>query len=668
MIITDVQGRYQYVNNAFCWIVGYSQEELSRESLDLQRFTHPDDLEATTEGVKKLLAGEVPAFFIEKRYLRKDGSTIWVRVSSSLRRDAQRRPIQIVALVEDIRERKRTEQALRESEERFRTLADNISQLAWMADAKGRVFWYNKRWFEYTGGTPEGMHGRGWKNVQHPEHRTRVVRSFREAVKRGDGWEDTFPIRGSDGSYRWFLSRAIPIRNELGTVVRWFGTNTDITERRQMEEEVRHLAQHDSLTGLPNRRLFSEIIRVELAQARRNHGKVAILFLDLDRFKEINDTLGHETGDELLKQTAVRLRGVIRTSDSVARIGGDEFNVLIPDMSFSEYAVEVAQKILNEIRRPFIVNGHELSVSTSIGISVFPDDGEEIDTLMRYADIAMYYAKEHGRNMYQFYNPVINTRSLERIRFENSLRQAIDHDQFVLYYQPLVDLETRRMVSVEVLLRWKHPEQGLLAPGRFFGAAEEIGFMPEIDDWVLKTAGAQLKTWMDEGAGPVCVTVNLSKRQFESHDLVPRLAAILDETGLPRQCLDIEITEATAMEDTDRTIARLMELKALGIHASIDNFGVGYSSLNFLKRMQVGKLKIDRSFIHDIPRDADDRAIINGVLLMAHSMKMKVVASGVEDEEQLSFLREARCDEAQGYLFSEPLPAERFREFMRAAA
>ena len=345
------------------------------------------------------------------------------------------------------------------------------------------------------------------------------------------------------------------------------------------------MAQHDMLTGLPNRRFFNEIIAVEMAQARRNNKKLAIFFLDLDRFKEINDTLGHEIGDELLKQTAARLHAVIRTSDTLARIGGDEFSMIIPDILYPEYASEVAQKVLNEIRRPFTVNSHELNVSTSIGISIFPHDSEETDTLLRYADIAMYHAKERGRNMYQFYNPAINTRSLERLKFENSLRQAFDRSEFRLYYQPLVDIKTGKIVSAEVLLRWQHPESGLLMPGQFLNSAENIGLLGDIDAWVLKAAGKQITAWMNEGVSPICITVNLSSRQFENPDISSRISKILEETGLPAECLDIEIPESAAMSNIENTISRIGELRSMGVHVSIDDFGTAYASLSHLKRL-----------------------------------------------------------------------------------
>ena len=428
------------------------------------------------------------------------------------------------------------------------------------------------------------------------------------------------------------------------------------------------MAQHDVLTGLPTGVFLLRSLPSRLAQARRNDKKLAIFFLDLDRFKEINDTLGHETGDELLKQVAARLKASVRVSDTIARMGGDEFNLIIPDIYYPEYASEVAQKILKEIRRPFTVNGHELNVSTSIGISIFPNDSEEIDTLLRYADIAMYHAKDHGRNIYQFYNPVINTRSLERMEFENSLRQAIDRSEFRLYYQPLVDVKTRKIVSAEVLLRWQHPESGLLMPGQFLNAAEDMGLMMDIDEWVLKAASKQISAWRDADVSPICITVNLSSRQFQNPDLSARISKILEETGLPPECLDIEVPESVAMGNIENTISRIGELTSMGVQVSIDDFGTGYSSLSQLKRLPIQKLKIDKSFVRDIETSSNDRAIIRAVLVMAHSMNLRVVAEGVEKEDQLSFLREEQCDEAQGFLFSEPLSAEKFLELTRTGS
>jgi diguanylate cyclase (GGDEF)-like protein/PAS domain S-box-containing protein len=652
-------------------LLGLPPDAPSRVPLDdALQFIHQDDRERIRQVIEASMDPRSGGKFqVEHRIVRADGSVIWVNMRGETFFEGEggrRRPVRTTGVLLDITDRMLAEEALRQSEERFRTLADNIAQLAWMADEKGRVFWYNKRWFDYTGAGQEEMRGWGWQKVHHPDHVGRVMDSFRRSFEAGEEWEETFPLRGRDGGYRWFLSRAIPIRNEGGNVIRWFGTNTDITDRREMEEEIRHMAQHDTLTGLPNRRLFNEIITIEVAQARRNGTKLALFFLDLDRFKEINDTLGHETGDELLKQTAVRLRSAIRTSDTAARIGGDEFNVLITDIFYPEYASEAAQKILNEIRRTFSVKGHDLTLSTSIGISVFPDDGEEIDTLLRYADIAMYYAKEHGRNMYQFYNPVINTRSLERMRLENSLREAIEQNQLRLYFQPLVAVETRKMVSAEALVRWQHPDRGLLEPGQFFAAAEEVGFMSEIDNWVMQAAGVQIKRWIDDGISPPRVTVNLSNSRFQSPGLVKRISGILEETGLPPACLEIEIAELTTMGDIERTIALLQELTPMGVQISIDHFGTGCLSLSHLKRMPVRKLKIDRSFIREIPDGPDGRAVVAAVLLLAHSLKLKVVAAGVEMDDQLSFLAEARCDEAQGFLFSQPLPAERFRELVMA--
>ena len=345
--------------------------------------------------------------------------------------------------------------------------------------------------------------------------------------------------------------------------------------------------------------------------------KLAILFLDLDRFKEINDTLGHDVGDELLKQAAGLFRETVRASDTVARIGGDEFNIILADIVRPEDVSDIAQKIIKRFRSPFSISGNELNVTTSIGISVYPDDSTEIDTLLRYADIAMYHAKESGRNTFRFYNPAINVRSIERIRLENMLRRSIDMGELVIYYQPQIDIQSKRMTCAEALVRWQHPEKGFLTPDRFLAQAEETGFITEIDEWALKTVCAQVRSWIDSGLPPVCVTVNLSARQFEKPDLVDRIAAILKETGMEPDCLDLEVTENTAMSDVERTASQLRELREMGVHVSIDDFGTGYSSLSYLKKLPIERLKIDKSFIRDIATDSDDRAIISAVTSMA---------------------------------------------------
>lgn len=447
----------------------------------------------------------------------------------------------------------------------------------------------------------------------------------------------------------------------------------EIEERRQTEQElwesrekIMHLAHHDALTDLPNRRLFMDLFTIELAQARRNRRRLALLFLDLDRFKEINDTFGHDAGDELLKEVSKRLKASIRESDVAARIGGDEFNIILTDITRSENITSAMRKIMDSLERPFVIAGYELHVTVSIGISVYPDDSDQMDTLYRYADIAMYHAKEGGRNTFQYYNPDINNRSIEKIKFESYLRQAIARGEFVVHYQPQFDIKKKSIVCAEALVRWQHPELGMLEPKRFITLAEETGLINSIDEWVLKTACSQVKAWLDSGLLPVCITVNLSAREFRSPGMADNVSRILKETDLPANYLDIEITESLAMSNIEHTIAQLNELTARGIRISIDDFGTGYSSLSHLKRLPVQKLKIDQSFIRDIVDDPDDRAIINAVTALAHSMKIKVIAEGVETEGQLSFLRETQCDEAQGYLFGRPVPADEFRDLIAA--
>jgi diguanylate cyclase (GGDEF)-like protein len=418
--------------------------------------------------------------------------------------------------------------------------------------------------------------------------------------------------------------------------------------------EIEHLAYHDALTGLPNRPLFIDRLIVALAQANRANQKLAVFFLDLDRFKDINDSLGHNVGDALLRSVAERVRRSVREGDTIARFGGDEFTLLIPRVEQIEDAATIAQKIIDMLKIPFVVGEHELFVTTSIGISLFPNDGADPETLVRNADTAMYRAKEHGRDNYQLYAPAMNARALERLALENLLRKALSQDELILHYQPLIDLKTRTVAGVEALIRWNHPEMGLLYPAHFITVAELSGLIVPIGNWVLRTACRQVRQWQKRFDYEISVSVNLSARQFQQPDLLAQVARVLEETGLPPQSLELEITESSAMQNAENTIYTLREFKALGVRIAMDDFGTGYSSLNYLKRFPIDTLKLDKSFVNDITTDPSDAAIATAVISLAHSLNLDVVAEGVETEAQLAILTKEKCDRIQGYYFSKP--------------
>ena len=430
--------------------------------------------------------------------------------------------------------------------------------------------------------------------------------------------------------------------------------------RRQAEERVHHLAHYDELTGLPNRNMFNQRLSHALIQARRHDKPLAILFIDLDRFKNINDTLGHGAGDRVLKEIAQRLRGCLREADTVSRLGGDEFVVLIEGASRPADVAEVAQKILAAVARPLLLESQEFHLTASIGISACPGDSDDEQSLMKNADIAMYRAKEQGKNQFQFYSAQINVHTLERVALESDLRHALERKEFVLHYQPKVDIAGNRIVGMEALVRWRQPGKQLIAPAQFIPLAEETGLIVPIGEWVLRTACLQNKAWQDQGLPRLRVAVNLSPRQFAHDSLLQDVARVLNETGLDPAWLELEITESMVIRDPEHAVTLLRGLKAMGIHLSIDDFGTGYSSLSYLKRFPLDSVKIDRSFIRDIPGDGDDAAITQAIIAMAHSLRLGVIAEGVETGEQLDFLRANGCDEMQGYLFSRPLPEDQF--------
>jgi diguanylate cyclase (GGDEF)-like protein len=440
-------------------------------------------------------------------------------------------------------------------------------------------------------------------------------------------------------------------------------------ERKRYQEELEHQANYDSLTGLPNRALLRDRLR-QAVFAQRDLRSMAVVFIDLDHFKFVNDSLGHSTGDQLLKRVAERLRSVVRDGDTVARLGGDEFVLILNDQVHDDTIYRALQRIARRVAEPMTLDGKEISITCSAGISLYPQDGPDVETLLKNADAAMYRAKEHGRNNFQFYTAEMNRLVSERLALESALRQALVRRELLLYYQPRFNLRTGAVLGMEALLRWMHPERGLMLPDRFIPLAEETGLIVQIGEWVLRSACAQARAWQDAGLRPVAVSVNLSARQFRQADLAKSVAQVLDDTGLPAQQLEIELTESMVMHDAGAAIATLRALKRLGLRLSVDDFGTGYSSLSYLKSLPIDALKIDQSFVRDIAakRNGDGGLLARAIISLGHSLHLDVIAEGVENDSQARFLRKHGCDEVQGFRFGKPVPAERCARLLTARA
>jgi diguanylate cyclase (GGDEF)-like protein len=446
---------------------------------------------------------------------------------------------------------------------------------------------------------------------------------------------------------------------------RLLATVRDISDRKLAEEQVQFLAYYDALTGLPNRTLLKDRVSKALAAARRQVHEVAFLFLDLDRFKDINDSLGHSVGDLLLQGIAERLKTWGREQDTVARLGGDEFLIMVTQVEDLIDVAVTAERLMDAMTAAFVIQGHSLNVSCSIGVSIFPEHGTDFETLIKNADAAMYGAKDSGRNNFRFFSEEMNAQVVERLTLESSLRLALAKEELFLLYQPQMDVATGRITGLEALLRWQHPELGLVPPDRFIRIAENSGLIVPIGEWVLRTACRQAKKWQDDGLPPVSVAVNVSAVQFRQQGFCKLIRSVLRETGLAPQYLELELTESLLLADADVTLSVLRELKSMGLTLAIDDFGTGYSSFSYLRQFQVNKIKIDRLFIRDVTVNSDDAAITTAIINMAKGLKLKVIAEGVENEAQMSFLRKHRCDEIQGYYFSKPLTVETAADKLR---
>ncbi len=548
---------------------------------------------------------------------------------------------------------------LRDSETRTRAVLDSVDEGIIAIGENGVIEIFNpaaERIFGYSGSEIVGQN----VSLLMPEpHRGQHDGYLKHYLETGESKilgvvREVMGVRKNGASFPLELT-ASEVRVEARRL--YIASARDITARKEVEQHIMYLANHDALTGLPNRNLLQDRIRQAVAQARRSKERGAVLFIDLDQFKTINDSLGHDVGDLLLKAVAERLVSGLRSEDTVARQGGDEFIVVLPRVTNAQDAGTVAQELLDAIAPPYQVKGNELHAGASIGIAIFPDDGEDGDTLLKNSDTAMYHAKEAGRNNYQFFTPGMNQLAAERQSLGTCLRHALARNELLLHFQPMVDMTSGKLMGLEVLLRWQHPEQGLIPPLKFIPLAEETGLIVPIGEWVLKTACLQLKAWQEQGYEVPRLAINLSTRQFRQKALPETIARILDETGVEARFVELEITESILMDNTGEAVETLRKLNDMGLEISIDDFGTGYSSLSYLKRFPIDKLKIDRSFVQDIATDPDDAAIVTAIIALAHSLQMKVIAEGVEEAAQLVFLSRQGCDQYQGYYFSKPLPA-----------
>jgi len=647
------------LNEAFSEVTGWPRAEaLGRTDLELGLWPQPGDREGMMEEL--LLRGAIHNF--EWRMRTRSGDVRHI-LGSAERMTLADEPC-ILVVGQDITARKHADEQMR----KLSSALEQTAEAVMITDRRGIVEYVNPAFETITGFSRKEMIGDKPSIVKSGRQGPEFYRQLWRTISAGEVFSEVFINKRKDGSLFYEEKTITPLKNDTGEVTHYVSTGHDITERMQTQEQLRFLAHHDALTELPNRTLLLDRLKQALARVRRGNRRLAVLFLDIDRFKTINDTLGHDIGDHLLQDLSQRLRSCLRDGDTVARFGGDEFVVLLDDLGNVTDITGIAQKILEVLKPPFIVGEATLHVTASIGVSMFPSDGEDSGTLLKNADTAMYRAKDLGRNTYQFYSADMSARAFERLTLENSLRHALEREQFVLYYQPQVDVRSGQVVGAEALLRWRHVEFGLVAPAEFVPLLEETGLIMPVGEWVFRRACAQLKKWHEAGHHDLRVSLNLSSRQFSDRHLGTTIKQIMEETGVRPECIELEITESLIMQHTRTTMDILETLNRTGVRVGLDDFGTGYSSLAYLRRFPLDSLKIDRSFVLDIPKDPDDMAITQAIIMMGRSLKLDLVAEGVETVEQRDFLLGQGCPVMQGHLFGHPMAAEDFEALLAKRA
>lgn len=640
-------------------VVSIFEHDSTSSSLTYAGFlalVHPDDRAAVEEAYAVSLSTRQP-YAIDHRLLFGDGRVKWVHERCITHYDENDRPLRSIGTIQDITSQRLAEEQLRLAASVF----DNSLNGILIADAKTRILKINRAFSEILGYSPTEILGRKANLLKSGQQDKYFYQTLWAALDQDGQWQGEIWDRRKDGrSVPLWLSIS-SVRDSHARVIHYIGVFYDLSEQKRSAEYINRLAYFDALTELPNRRLFGERCEHALERARRGGHTLALLFLDLDRFKHVNDSLGHPIGDELLRIAAERLKGSLRHGDTLARLGGDEFILLLEDTDSYHDIEGVARKILTALAQPFMIHGHKLDIGTSIGISRYPGDGEDAITLIKHADLAMYQAKEQGRGNFQFYETHMTARAKERLFLEGELREALKRAELIVHYQPQFALTDDQLIGAEALLRWNHGEHGMIAPDKFIAIAEDSGLIISIGEWVLYTACRQAKSWLDARQGFQRMAVNLSGVQIERSDILTTVRRVLAETGLPPENLELEITETYIMRQAQRNIQVLEGLRELGVALAIDDFGTGQSSLGYLKRLPVDKLKIDRSFVMDIPQDSNDMAITRAILALGHSLRLTVLAEGVETAEQATFLKELECDEVQGFYYSRPLDATSFQ-------
>jgi diguanylate cyclase (GGDEF)-like protein/PAS domain S-box-containing protein len=769
--IIDSTGAYVFANQTFCRISGYEDHELCQ--LKFTATLHPEDRDSRLKLFQQLIAGEIGSYVSERRFIRKDGQVVWVRLSITLSGDAVR-PSQIIVFVEDITERKQTEDALRASEERFRIASENASDMIYEWDLRtGEVDVFGPN-HQRLGDWPTPPSYEAWKKMVHPEDLERIVPELERYIGSGERYNGEFRVVGRNGSIFYYSNRGQAIRNAAGEPSKWIGLATDITEarlaeeaisqlaaivqcsadaivatdatgaittwndgaqellgytaaeaqalsitalfssadlaqevlslihqgrssrldealflgsdggqvpvllsvspirksegqlsgsaiiardisaRKQAESEMAYRALHDYLTGLPNRLLLADGLASSIAGADLDVSGTAVIFVDLDGFKYVNDTLGHEAGDVLLQQVSQRLSACVRHGDLLARMGGDEFMVVVNGVTEDRVALSVAERLSAALRGPFFLAHHELVVTASMGISMYPRDGGDVSTLRRNADAAMYQAKRSGKDRVHFYTPALGAACQARLELETDLRHALDRGELLLHYQPVFTAADNRHTAYEALSRWPHPDHGFVPPNQFIPLAEETGLIVRLGEWVLREACRQCRWWQDHGKSSVRVAVNVSPLQFGRADFVDTVLGVLQDARLTGNLLDLELTESIVMRDIDSAIQKMAQLRERGIRISVDDFGTGYSSLGYLPKLPIDILKIDRCFVAQIGENDAAVPLIHGMISLAHSIGKRVIVEGVETPRQLEILRNLNCDEVQGFLLGRP--------------